>query len=458
MKSPFKVSVILVLFMIAGRMSGQETSNPGNVWQQYQNVTDAGFDSAKLMQVRDTFLSQGGDALLVIRNGNVVLSAGQVARCFRQTSVRKSYLNALYGIYYGKGVIDTGMTLSALGIDDIDRLSDSEKEATILDLLKSRSGIYHRSAYSPESMEKRLPERGSFAHGEHWYYNNWDFNALGTIFRQTTGKDIFKEFQQEIAIPLQFEDFSLRKTKYLFEPDKSEHPAYLFRMSARDMARFGLLYLNDGVWNDTRVISSEWIDMSLQAHSKNGTDKEGIHWDDYGLLWWVSTRITREPVYYASGSGVQRISIFPESDMVMVHLVDNYQPKQVNEEQVDYLTRLLLDAKTGDPAANAETMPMAVSEFEIEEVRLSGENLEKYAGSYSNPRLGKFTVKAGPNQLLLEAAIGNFILYPLNDNTFISEDIQVPMQFEQGESDSAGSFEMKMNSRRIIEYFIFYYP
>jgi CubicO group peptidase (beta-lactamase class C family) len=97
-----------------------------------------------------------------------------------------------------------------------------------------------------------------------WFYNNWDFDALGAIYRQATGEDIFQSFARRIAKLIDMEDFSVRDGQYILEP-LSIHPAYPFMMSARDLARFGLLFLNDGRWNATQVIPAAWVKESTAA-------------------------------------------------------------------------------------------------------------------------------------------------------------------------------------------------
>ena len=101
--------------------------------------------------------------------------------------------------------------------------------------------MYHRAAYQSASAKAARPERWSHSPNTFFYYNNWDFNTLGTIFEQETGTKIFEEFKKRIADPLQMEHFLIEDTEYRFELDESIHPAYLFRMTALDMARFGLL-------------------------------------------------------------------------------------------------------------------------------------------------------------------------------------------------------------------------
>lgn len=454
-----KNSLLLAIIFFSFIYSNNKTllDYPKKNWKQYKNVSDAGFDSVKLELVKQKFEDFGGDAFLVIRNGKIVLSIGETTRCFRQTSIRKSYLNALYGIYTSNGTIHLNSTLEELGVDDIHPLTKEEKKATIFDLLRSRSGVYHSAAYFPASMEKRLPRRGSFLPGEHWFYNNWDFNTLGGIFIQLTNKDIFEEFEKQIAGPLEFEDFSIAKTKYINEPGKSKYPAYSFRLSARDMARFGLMYLNEGKWNNKQIVDQEWIKNSFKRHSVNGVDSNGISWDSYGLLWWVSNKIKEEQVIYASGSGAQRISIFPESDIVMVHVVDNYQPKMVSDDKVDELTRLLLQAKSGEPEKNAELITYQPAHQRINKINLSENSFKQFEGSYKNLHFGVFKVTKEKQGLKLEAGIANFILQAIDTNIFIDEDALIPVVFEKGITDKKGTFKTVFQGKNGIEKFVLFY-
>ena len=56
-------------------------------------------------------------------------------------------------------------------------------------------------------MKRAKPERWSHAPGAFWYYNNWDFNVLGTIFETLTKTRIWEEFDRKIAKPIGMEDF-----------------------------------------------------------------------------------------------------------------------------------------------------------------------------------------------------------------------------------------------------------
>ena len=72
----------------------------------------------------------------------------------------------------------------------------------------------------------------------------------------------------------------------------SIHPSYKFRISTRDLVRFGLLYLNKGVWQGVQVIPVDWVKESTRAHSITGSSgtKSG-----YGLMWWVVATSEDQP-------------------------------------------------------------------------------------------------------------------------------------------------------------------
>ena len=153
----------------------------------------------------DTRARAGGStALMVVHGGRPVFQWGDVALKSSVASVRKSVLNVLYGIYVAKGRINLDATLEELDVDDVEGLTRQERQATVADLLKARSGVCHPSVYDTA---RDRPPRGAHPPGGFWFYNNWDFNALGTIFERQTGETVFDALASGIAVPLQMQDF-----------------------------------------------------------------------------------------------------------------------------------------------------------------------------------------------------------------------------------------------------------
>jgi len=95
----------------------------------------------------------GSDSLLLLHDGKVIFEWGDIHKKLLVHSMRKALLNSLYGIAFKHGKIDPAQTLAQLNIDDIPPgLTDQERSATLEDVLKSRSGVYHAAAAEAESI------------------------------------------------------------------------------------------------------------------------------------------------------------------------------------------------------------------------------------------------------------------------------------------------------------------
>ncbi|MFC7003425.1 serine hydrolase [Bowmanella sp. JS7-9] len=297
------------------------------------------FDPQKLQILRTYLQEHGSSSMLIVHKGEVAFSYGDVHKPHLIHSVRKALLNSLYGMYVAKGVIDLDKTLAELNIDDVHGLSETEKSATLRQLLQSRSGVYHPATAESAWMKQQKPPRGSHKPGEFHYYNNWDFNAAGAIFTRLTGKGVLEAFFSEIAEPIGMQDLSgkLSRTQvgvnddeipqvdgfYQFEPAKSQFPAYHMRLSAADLARYGQLYLQNGQWNGQQLVPAEWIRQSTQMISEtNPRFNLG-----YGMLWAVvqAREAGKRNSFYHTGVGVHFLAVYPEDDMVVVHRVNTEQ-------------------------------------------------------------------------------------------------------------------------------------
>jgi CubicO group peptidase (beta-lactamase class C family) len=327
---------------------------PGLEWTMADNPEGMGWSSVKLAQAHVYADRIGSAAVMVIDDGIVVASWGDLAYKYPCHSMRKSLISALYGIYVGEGKIDLTLTLRDLGIDDFTPLTEVEKTASIADLLSARSGVYIEAAGEASSMKALRPARGSHAPGTFWYYNNWDFNALGTIFDLLSGEaDIYTAFDKRIADPIGMQDFNPVELNYDYEP-YSMHPYYGFLMSTRDLARFGLLFLRNGRWGEQQVVPSDWVSASTTAHSITAPQS------GYGYLWWTGEGAGGFPnvdegpgSYYASGYGGHIVIIMPSRNIVVVHRVDTENGRMVGEASIGTLLWMILDAagekEIGDP-------------------------------------------------------------------------------------------------------------
>jgi CubicO group peptidase (beta-lactamase class C family) len=291
-----------------------------NFWGNAAAPEEMGWTSEGLEALIPDMNRLGTDALMIVTDGKIVFEWGNTMNIIRSHSVRKSLLSALYGIYVAEKKIDTSKTLEQLHITERVPLTKEEQQAKVIDLLKARSGVYIPAAAEIPSMRKRRPKRGSHEPDTFWYYNNWDFNVLGTIFWQETGEDIYKAFKRRIADPIGMQDFILERQAYKHEKEYSLHPAYPFLISARDLAKFGQLFLKKSPWNSEQIIPADWREISTSSHSITTTPGVG-----YGFMWWVLVDDTygmKKGSYYASGYGGQHLFVLPHINSLVVHRIN----------------------------------------------------------------------------------------------------------------------------------------
>ena len=343
-------TTIIFLFFTLSLFS-QEAVFPGVHWSKITNSPGLKYDAEKLLEAKEYSESINSSAVVIIENGMIVDEWGEVDRKFRTHSIRKSFLSAMYGEEVLDDTIDLDKTMLEIDIDDVPPLSDIENQATIRDILKARSGIYHTALYESQGMKDRKPERHSQQPGTHWYYNNWDFNAAGTIFEKFSGKKIFEALATSIAEPIGMENFKAEDGEYV-TGDESIHAAYPFIITARDLGRFGLLMLRNGNWNGKQIIAEGWVKESTSYYS----DATLYGTDGYGYMWWVSNKHNKfshlpnvelpEGSYSARGAGGHYVLIIPEYDMVLVHRVDTFiRGNSVSAEEFGTLVNLILEAR-----------------------------------------------------------------------------------------------------------------
>lgn len=360
-------SVLVWATALLAPLAPARGQDPGSSpWRQYADPAEGGFSPGALEQVCARADSLNSGALMAVHRGHVVLACGDVARELEAHSVRKSLVSGLFGSAIQEGAIDLNATLGEIGIDDDADLTPTELSATLRDILSARSGVYVPAAYAPSDQDAELPERGAHPPGTNWFYNNWDFNIAGVAFEMLTGEDLFAAFERRIAAPIGMEDWEPTDGTRVYEPPNSRHPAHTFRISARDLARFGLLYLQEGLWNGERVVPGEWIAESTRPHSALG-DGTG-----YGYMWWIygagslgedHPSLDQHDLYMASGTGGQALYVIPGASLVVVHRGDTDHGRDVDDRDVWGLVEGILAARAGDSAAQPALEPLEPMPF-----------------------------------------------------------------------------------------------
>src|SRR5262249_1950431 len=146
-----------------------------------------------------------------------------------------------------------------------------------------------------------------------------------------------------LARPLQMEDFTPGDGRYVYDK-ASDHPAYTMRLTARDLARFGWLYLNRGTWRGQQIVPAQWVAESTRPYSDS---HPGI---GYGYLWWGSKKGVQfrtdvgANAFSARGHLGQFVVVAPEKRIVVVHLNDGSKRHDIDSHEFGNLLQRIFAA------------------------------------------------------------------------------------------------------------------
>lgn len=246
-------------------------------------------------------------------------------------SMTKSVTNALAGILVGKGELDVSERAPIAAWSEAD---DPRNKITLDHLMRMSSGLDFEEVYFGDADATRMlfmeestgdyAVKSELAHDPdtHWSYSSGTTNIISKIIRER-----FDSHSEYLRFPREalFNKIGMRSAQ--MEPDAGGTyvgSSFMYA-TARDWARFGLLYLNDGIWAGERILPVGWVDYSCK---RTPTSEHGL----YSAQFWnaatkkVGTPMTRywpdlpEDIYYASGFEGQQVVIIPSKDMVIVRL------------------------------------------------------------------------------------------------------------------------------------------
>jgi len=272
-------------------------------------------------------------AVVIVYNGQLV--AEKYAPGFDKNtmmygwSMAKSFTAALTGVLVNKGKLD--ITKPA-PVQEWNNTNDPRHSITIKDLLQQTSGLDYQEDYTKaSSVTNMLFKKGDMAAyaaasdlahqpGTVFNYSGGNSNILSRIVRQAVGEKDYAAF------PFKELFYKIGMYHTLLEPDAAGTyvgSSYIMA-TARDFARFGLLYYNDGVWNNERILPGGWVKETATAPEANATK-------NYGYQFWLngvnkispSTHIFPDvpaDMFYCDGYGFQDIYIIPSKKLVVVRL------------------------------------------------------------------------------------------------------------------------------------------
>ena len=225
-------------------------------------------------------------------------------------SVAKSVLSILVGIAIDQGLISLDEPLAALAPEVFDPPTDPiARDITIRDLLAMTAGLEAAPTSPPATSLRAMLQRPlTSAPGDRFAYNGMAADLLSVALSRAIRQDA-----RSFARSRLFEPLGIRNYAWTLEAEgRLSGESNLF-LTARDMAKIGLLYLQGGRWGDRRIVSEAFAEQSTSRRSAGGPPLGAA----YGYLWWVGKTRAGLDAFFAAGSGGQLIYVVPALDLVV---------------------------------------------------------------------------------------------------------------------------------------------
>jgi CubicO group peptidase (beta-lactamase class C family) len=272
-------------------------------------------------------------ALLVVKDGKLIaeryFNDGGVDQSTRIQSVTKSFTSALTGIALAEGCLSSvDQRMMEFFPELADRIVDPRKnEITLREMLQMRAGYQWEESsselfellYSGFRPSNLVDVPLATDPGTHMEYSNLTAHLIGVIVARACDTDLLSFGEAHLFGPLGIEPSDWITD---WEGYYNGHGDLYF--TAREMARFGQLYLDDGVYQGNQIVPAEWVDESLQTYSEDAWPyRVGRNFQDigYGYQWWS---VTAGEHHYnlAWGHGGQQIALVDDYNMVIVVKAD----------------------------------------------------------------------------------------------------------------------------------------
>ncbi|UCC41075.1 MAG: serine hydrolase [Candidatus Aminicenantes bacterium] len=246
-------------------------------------------------------------------------------------SVTKSITSALIGVAIGKKEIQSvnQKIVDIFKDEEISNLDDRKKRLTLEDVLTMRSGIdwnesipYTDPRNTCIQLEKSddwfkfvINRQMSDEPGTVFEYNSGASVLLSAIIKELTGMYIDKFAEKHLFKPLGISSYYWKRTPT--ELPDTEGGLYL---EPHDLAKIGYLYLNDGMWDGSRILPEGWVQSTVTPHVADvAPDNDNVN-VAYGYQWWLIpyNEKSKEYIYACSGYGGQRLLVATKYNLIAV--------------------------------------------------------------------------------------------------------------------------------------------
>ena len=277
---------------------------------------DVGLGEQKITAFRTALLPTEVTSCIIVRYGKIALeyykSGYNETTVFPMNSASKSITSAIVGIAIEQGcfALDDRIVRFFPGLSS--KANTDYAKITVRHLLTNTSGLVSTDSAlwglwlaSDNWIDFLFDRPMQHKPGSVFDYSTGNTHILSVIIAQTTGKSLNDYGHQVLFAPL-----GLNSAYFDDDPQGISDGGNGLHLTARDMARFGLLYLHNGVWQDKHLVPSEWVTQSTNIQTSKMAR--------YGYQWWIRYFGKKQlKGYFAHGWGEQVIAVIPDADLVI---------------------------------------------------------------------------------------------------------------------------------------------
>lgn len=357
-------SLFLVFF--TGCQSPPEKVFPGKDWE-IVSPESQGLDSEILNRAIRYLEAHSGEngvsELVIVRNGRIVWHGNNIDHQHGVWSMTKSIVSTTLGLL----IEDGKCSLNSKASNHLPQMKPNFKDITLQQFTTMTSGYLAEGDDRPGNY-RHGPSRTPFIPAAQPFFPPgtgfayWDsaMNQFANTLTHIAGEPLDSLFRRRIANPIGMDsgawhwgDFGIVDgLKVNGGAGNNGNHIYI---TAREMARFGVLYLNNGKWRDKQLIREEWIQAATSVqvrapfswkHPESGIDGRGY----YGYNWWrngVGANSSRKwpgappSTFAASGFNNNDLFVIPKWDMVIVRLgLDESSHKITDKEYGEFIRQV----------------------------------------------------------------------------------------------------------------------
>ena len=301
-------------------------------------------------EIKGPTKKRGAPNGLIIKNGFIIGKWGDTERVDMTFSVTKSYLSTVAAIAFDRGMIGLDHKLKNYIWDG--KFDDPHNSSITWHHLLNQSsqwsgnlfGTYDWADRPPNDLTlEEIKKQKLLPPGKSYKYNDVRVNLLSysllNVFREPLPKILKKNVMDNIGASSTWRWYGYDQSMLIMDGVKVQsvsgggHFGGGLFINSKDHARFGLLFLRDGMWKDKRLISNKWIELMTEPSENN---------EAYGYMWWLNKGYRKweglsENIFYGAGFGGNYVVVVPDHQLVIV-------ARWIDSSKIGDLVKRVVDA------------------------------------------------------------------------------------------------------------------